>query len=224
MIGITWVSTAVYFKTINELVAQRLGGAHSAKLLLYSMDFQELRTLVERDDWATLEARLLEVAQRLVEGGAECIVIGSNTPHIVADAIRARVDVPLLHIVEETAKAIAQQRVRTVGLLGTKVTMESAFFRDRLAQAGIATVVPGDDDRAYVHARIFDELTHGVFTPATKRRYLEIIDTLRAQGAEGIVLGCTEIPLLIAQADCSVPVFDTTALHARAAVDFALQT
>jgi aspartate racemase len=224
LVGITWVSTAVYFKTINQLVAQRLGGAHSAKLLLSSLDFHELKTLVEQDDWIEIEARLIDVARRLEQGGAECIVIGSNTPHLIADAIRARVHIPLLHIVEETAKAIVLQRARKVGLLGTKVTMESAFYRDGLAKHDIETLVPGDADRAYIHARIFDELTQGVFTPETKRRFLDVIETLRAQGADGIVLGCTEIPLLLEQSDCSIPVFDTTALHARAAVDFALQT
>ena len=224
LIGITWVSTAVYFKTINQLVAERLGGAHSAKLLLTSMDFQELRTLVERDDWTQIEVRLIEEALRLEHGGADCVVIGSNTPHLVADAIRARLRVPLLHIVEETAKEIVARGMRKIGLLGTKVTMESAFYRDRLAKYDVETLVPGDDDRAYVHARIFDELTHDIFKPETKRRFLDIIEKLRAQGSDGIVLGCTELPLMIEQADCSVPVFDTTTLHARAAVDFALQT
>jgi aspartate racemase len=224
LVGITWVSTAVYFETINQLVNERLGRAHSAKLLLYSMDFQELRSLVELDDWVQIEGRLLEVARRLESGGADCVLMCSNTPHLVADAIRAQLRVPLLHIAEETAKAIVQQRVRQVGLLGTKVTMESAFFKERLARFDVKTLVPESDDRAFVHDRIFDELTRGVFTAETKRRYLEIIERLGANGAQGIVLGCTEIPLLIAQADCSIPVFDTTAIHSRAAVDFALQT
>lgn len=146
----------------------------------------------------------------------------TNTPHLVADTIREKIKIPLLHIAEETAKVIVEQGVSKVGLIGTKFTMENSFFKDRLAKFGLGTLIPGDEDRNFIHASIFNELTKGVFGEETKNKYLEIIEKLRADGAQGVIFGCTEISLLINQSDCSITVFDTTVIHSRAAVNFAL--
>jgi aspartate racemase len=159
----------------------------------------------------------------LLEGaGADCIAICSNTPHMAANAIRQKIKIPLVHIAEETAKEIAKQNIKTVGLLGTKPTMEGAFFKDKLQQAGIETVIPDNADRDYIHAAILNELTQGIFKNETKNKFLSIIDKLKMQNAGGVILGCTEIPMLINTADCSVPAFDTTLIHSRALVNFAL--
>lgn len=222
LIGITWISTAVYFKTINQLVTERLGGAHSAKILLYSMDFHEFKTLLEKNDWEQIEGILLGIARRLENAGADCIVMCSNTPHLVADMIRQKIQIPVLHIAEETAKAIVRQGASKVGLLGTKFTMEHSFFKERLSKFGSEALIPNSDDRDFIHASILNELTNGIFKEETKNKYLEIIEKLRGDGAQGVIFGCTEIPLLIDQSDCNITVFDTTAIHSEAAVDFAL--
>ena len=222
LIGITRLTTEVYFKMINRLVNERLGGAHSAKLLLYSMDFHELKTLLEKNDWEQIEETLSGIALRLENAGADCVVICSNTPHLVAGAIRQKIQIPLLHIAEETAQAIVKRGASKVGLLGTKFTMENNFFKDRLSKFGLETFIPDSEDRDFIHESIFNELTNGIFKAETKNKYLEIIESLRGEGAQGVVLGCTEIPMLIDQSDCNVTVFDTTAIHSEAAVDFAL--
>jgi len=220
--GLSWFSTTVYYRKINELVNERLGGAHSAKLLLYSVDFNEFKVLQERDDWDQVAAMLIDIARRLEAAGADCIVMCTNTPHLVADQIRQEINIPLIHIAEETAKAISDQAMHRVGLIGTKFTMESSFFKGRLTAAGIETLVPDDEDRDFIHSNIFNELTRGIFADEARQRYLEIIDRLGTRGAEGVVFGCTEISLLVNKSDSSLPVFDTTEIHARAAVDFAL--
>ena len=220
--GLSWFSTSVYYKTINQLTNQRLGGSHSAKLLLYSVDFVEFKTLQEKNDWETIEQMFTDIARRLENGGAHCIVMATNTPHLVADAVRQKIKIPLLHIAEETAKEIVRQKIKKVGLLGTKFTMENSFFKGRLAKFGINTVIPDDADRDFIHASIFTELTKGSFKDETKNKYLEIINRLQMDGAEGVIFGCTEISLLVKQSDCGIIVFDTTEIHSKAAVDFAL--
>ena len=222
LIGITWISTAVYFETINRLVSERRGGAHSAEILLFSIDFHEFKSLMAENAWERIEEMLSGIARRLESAGAECLVICSNTPHLAADAIRQKIRIPLLHIAEETARAVLAQGAGKVGLLGTKFTMEHPFFKERLSRFGVETLIPDGEDREFVHASILNELTAGVFKAETKKRYLEIIEKLRGDGAQGVILGCTEIPLLIAQSDCSLTVFDTTAIHSGAAADFAL--
>jgi aspartate racemase len=224
LIGITWVSTAVYFETINRLVAERLGGAHSAKILLSSMDFHEFKSPLEQNDWEQIEGILTDLARRLENAGADCLVMCSNTPHLAAETIQQNIRIPLLHIAEETAQAIVKQGARKVGLLGTKPTMEHSFFKARLSKFGLETLIPDSEDRDFIHASILSELTNGIFKTETKKKYLGIIEKLRVAGAQGVILGCTEIPLLIAQSDCRVPVFDTTAIHSGAAVDFALSS
>jgi aspartate racemase len=220
--GLSWYSTTVYYRTINQLTNERLGSSHSAKLILFSVDFEEFRILQNKGDWSAVEKMLSDVAMQLENAGADCIVMCTNTPHLVADTIRQKIKIPLLHIAEETAKEIVRQKINKVGLLGTKFTMENSFFKDRLSQFGIESIVPDDADKDYIHASIFNELTRGFFKDDTKIKYLEIIDKLKNDGAKGVVFGCTEFSILINSSDCSIPIFDTTAIHSKAAANFAL--
>ncbi len=220
--GLSWYSTSVYYKTINQLTNQRLGSSHSSKLILFSVDFEEFRLLQNAGNWGAVEKMLSDIAIQLENAGADCIVMCTNTPHLVADTIRKKIKIPLLHIAEETAKEIVSQKINKVGLLGTRFTMENSFFKDRLSQFGIDTIVPADADKDYIHASIFNELTRGFFKDDTKNHYLEIIEKLKSDGAKGVVFGCTEFSILINSTDCSIPIFDTTAIHSKAAADFAL--
>ena len=220
--GLSWYSTSVYYKTINQLTNQRLGSSHSSKLVLFSVDFEEFRLLQNAGNWNAVEKMLSDIAIQLENLGADCIVMCTNTPHLVADTVRQKIKIPLLHIAEETAKEIVSQKIDKVGLLGTKFTMENSFFKDRLSLFGIDTIVPDDADKDYIHASIFNELTRGFFKDDTKNKYIEIIDKLKSDGAKGVVFGCTEFSILINPTDCSIPIFDTTAIHSKAAADFAL--
>jgi aspartate racemase len=220
--GTTWVSTLDYYRIINQQVNERLSGLSSAKLFLYSLNFEEFKPPTDPNNWGGVTDTLVDVSKRLEHAGAECIVICANTPHMVADIVEKNISIPLIHIAEATAKEIKNQSMKKIGLLGTRFTMEQSFFRDRLSKQHVATIIPDANDREFIHNSIFNELGKGVFTHETKTQYVRIIDRLIAQGAEGIVLGCTEIPMLIKQEDCAVPIFDTTVIHAKAAVDFAL--
>jgi aspartate racemase len=220
--GLSWFSTAVYYNTINQLVNQQLGGSHSAQLLLYSVDFNDFKILQEKNDWDKIEQMFTDIALRLQNAGAECIIMATNTPHLIADLVQQKIKIPLLHIAEETAKEIVRQKVKKVGLLGTKFTMENSFFKDRLTKFNIETVIPDSSDRDFIHASIFNELTKGIFKDETKKKYIDIIAKLKREGAEGVIFGCTEIALLITQDDSNITVFDTTTIHSKAAVDFAL--
>lgn len=220
--GLSWFATSIYYKTINQLVSERLGDSHSAKLFLYSVDFNEINTLQEKNDLQQIEVILSEIAQKLENAGVDCLVMCANTPHLFADAIRQKIQIPLIHIVEETAKVIVEQRVERIGLIGTKFVMEHPFYKDRLEKLGLKTLIPDDEDRDFIHTTIFNELTKGDFKDETKNRYLEIIEKLRAAGAQGVIFGSTEISLFINQSDCNITVFDTTEIHSRAAVDFVL--
>src|SRR5689334_22589058 len=220
--GLSWFSTSVYYKTINELVTERLGGHHSAKILLYSIDAQDFGLLMSKADFTQADKLFSDIALMLENAGAHCVAICSNTPHIAAEAVRQKIKIALVHIAEETAKEIAKQKIKTIALLGTKFTMEHSFFRDRLEEAGVETIIPGKEDREYIHTAIIDELTKGIFREETKNKFLSIIDKLKMQNAGGVILGCTEIPILINSADCSIPAFDTTVIHSRALVNFAL--
>jgi aspartate racemase len=220
--GLSWYSTTVYYKTINQLTNQRLGNSHSAKLILFSVDFEEFRLLQNKGDWEAVQKMLSGIAIQLEKSGADCIVMCTNTPHLVADTIRQKIKIPLLHIAEETAKEIVNQKINKVGLLGTKFTMENSFFKDRLSVFGIETIVPDEADRDFIHASIFNELTRGLFKDETKNKFLDIINKLKTREANGVVFGCTEFSILISPTDCSIPIFDTTAIHSKAAVDFSL--
>ncbi len=220
--GTTWLSTAEYYRTINQMVNSRAGGLHSAKILLYSMDFEDFKPPSDAEGWKKAGEMLAGIARRLEAAGADCLLLCANTPHMVADAVQAKIGIPLLHIAEAAAREIENRKVHKAALLGTKFTMEQAFFRDRLTRHGIETLIPDASDREFIHRSIYDEFGKGIFTTETKKRYLQIIKNLEGRGATGVIFGCTEIPLLIQQKECDSPVFDTTLIHATAAVDFAL--
>jgi len=220
--GMTWLSTVEYYRLINQEVNERAGGRQSARLILYSVNFAEFVPSIDELGWRDIAARLATIARSLEDAGAEGLLLCANTPHKVADDVRAAITIPLIHIAEVTARAIRAKRLRKVALLGTRFTMEESFFRDTLTAADIESIIPEKDDRDFIHESIFGELGKGIFTAATKARYLQIIDALAKRGAEGVILGCTEIPLIVKPEDVSIPVFDTTQIHATAAVDFAL--
>lgn len=221
--GLSWESSAEYYRIINQTVKERLGGLHSAPCLMYSFDFAEIEALQMRDDWDEATARMIAAARQLERGGAECLVICSNTMHKMANAVQNAIDMPLLHIADPTAEAAKEQGVQQIALLGTRFTMEQAFFIDRLSQQhGLTVMVPDDHGRGVVHDIIYNELVVGKIKDTSRQRYQNIIGAMVEDGAQGVILGCTEIGLLIQQEHATVPVFDTTHLHAVAAVDWAL--
>jgi aspartate racemase len=219
----SWESTETYYRLINEGVKAQLGGLHSAQIAMVSVDFAPIEELQASDDWDAAGAVLAEAAQGIEAAGADFLVIATNTMHEVAPAIEAAITIPLLHIADATAGPIKAAGVQTVGLLGTAFTMERDFYRGRLAERhGLEVVVPEADDRATVHRVIYDELVLGEIRHESRAAYLGIIDGLRARGAEAVIEGCTEISLLVEQEHTTVPLYDTTALHAAAAVELAL--
>lgn len=222
--GMSWESTVPCYRMINEHVKQQLGGLHSAKLFLYSVDFYEIEKLQMAGDWQQAGEILGNAANALARAGAEVIVVCTNTMHKVADDIERIGGLPLLHIADATAEKIKGQGLRKIGLLGTRFTMEQDFYRGRLQDIHqIEVVTPDEADRAIVHRIIYEELCLGIVNDASREEYRQIIAKLELQGVEGIILGCTEITLLVGAADASVPVFDTTAIHALAAAEFSLK-
>jgi aspartate racemase len=221
--GISWVSTADYYKLINEGINDKLGGLNFSECLIYSFNYADIKKNNDANDWDSTFNMLLKGCQFLQQGGAEAIVLCANTMHLIAERLQEAIDIPIIHIATATAVEIQKEAIKKVGLLGTKFTMELDFFKDKLAENGIETIIPKNDaDRDFMHATIFEELGRGLVTEATKRRYLEIANQLIKEGAEGIILGCTEIPLVIKPEDISVPVFDTTLIHSMATVEFQL--
>lgn len=223
--GMSWESTVPYYRVVNETVRERLGGLHSARIVLHSVDFDEVESLQRAGAWADAGHLLAAVATSLQAAGADILVLCTNTMHKVAPEIEAAVDIPFLHIADPTAAAIKAAGVAKVGLLGTRFTMEQDFYRDRLvALHGIEVVVPDEDDREAVHRVIYDELCVGVVDGSSRRLFRGVIDRLVRAGAQAVILGCTEIGLLVGPGDSPVPLFDTTALHARAAADWAISS
>ena len=221
--GMSWESTVPYYRIVNEAVRDTLGGLHSAKIVLYSVDFDEIEQLQRTGDWDEAGAVLASAAVALEGAGAELLVLCTNTMHKVAPAIESAVGIPLLHIADPTAAAIKAAGLTRVGLLGTRFTMEQEFYRDRLsALHGIDVLIPGEGDRAVVHNAIYDELCLGIVNDASRAEYRAIIGRLVVAGAQAIILGCTEIGLLVGPSDSAVPLFDTTDLHARAAARWAM--
>lgn len=221
--GMSWESSAEYYRIINERVRDRLGGLHSARCLMWSFDFADVESLQHAGRWDDATALMIDAARRLERGGADFVVICTNTMHRMADAVQAAISLPLLHIADPTAARIRAAGLRRVGLLGTAFTMEQDFYKGRLADRhGLDVLVPGDADRAEVHRVIYDELVQGRAEPAARRAYRAVIARLVDRGAEAIILGCTEIMLLVRPEDSAVPLFDTTAIHAEAAVEWAL--
>ncbi len=220
--GMSWESSVEYERIINTEVRRRLGGTHSADLIVRSYDFAEIEALQESSDWEGAGRRLAGDAVRLEASGADLIVLATNTMHKVAPQIEAAIDIPLLHIADATAEAVRTGGITAVALLGTRYTMEQDFYRGRLEENGLSVVIPDPADRAFVHDVIFDELVQGRIVAASRQRYLEIIGRLHAEGAQGVVAGCTEIELLVTPEDVGLPYFPTTRIHAVAAVDAAL--
>lgn len=220
--GMSWESTQTYYRLINEGVKSRLGGLHSAKLVLYSVDFAEIEALQHKGDWPATARILSGAALSLENAGADFLMIGTNTMHKVAPEIEEATNIPLLHIADATANVLTQDNIQRVGLLGTRFTMEQAFYRERLEAAGIEVVTPDAAQRAEVHRVIYEELCQGKIQAASREAYLTVVNSLAEQGAQAVILGCTEIGLLIKQTDTSVPLYDTTAIHAAQAVEQAL--
>lgn len=221
--GMSWESTVPYYRLVNEAVARRLGGLHSAKVLLASVDFAEVEAMQRGGDWAAAARLLADTARSLERAGADFLVVCTNTMHKVADEIEGAVGIPLLHIADATAAEVKARGLSKVGLLGTRFTMEQDFYKARLrGRHGIEALVPAEADRAIVHRVIYDELCLGKVLDPSRGEYRRIIRGLVEQGAQGVVLACTEIPMLVGAADSPVPVFDTTALHARTAAEWAL--
>lgn len=221
--GMSWESTVPYYREVNQTIKRELGGLHSARVVLYSVDFHEVERLQHAGDWIAAGAMMADAARRVQAAGADFIVLCTNTMHKVAPAIEAAVDIPLFHIADPTAQAIKDAGLRKVGLLGTRFTMEQPFYKERLqALHGLDVVVPTPADRETVHRIIYDELCLGSIVDASRDAYRRIIAGLVAQGAQAVILGCTEISLLVTQQDASVPLFDTTAIHAHGAALWAL--
>lgn len=220
--GMSYISTLDYYKRINQGVNEYLGDSNFAECIIYSMDFGKVISLFEQDRWDVVLEMTTDAAKKLKAGGAEAILICANTVHMIADQLQEIIKLPVIHIARETAMEIKLSQLNKVGLLGTIPTMQLPFFIDILNKEGIAVIVPEPDERAYIHESIFSELGKGIFTEPTRNQYLKIIDELLKKGAQGIVLACTEIPLLITINDVSVPIFNTTQLHADAGVRFTL--
>ncbi len=222
--GMTCESSLVYYRLINEITREKLGGSHSARSVMVSVDFGEVEPHMERGEWDRVLAFMLDAARAVERGGADFLVLCTNTMHRFVEPIGREIKIPILHIVDATAVAIKKMGFATIGLLGTRFTMEEDFYRRRLLEKhGIASLVPDKEDRERVHRVIVDELSRGIIDPASRDAYWRIIRELAARGAQGIILGCTEIPLLVNRDQGDIPLFDTTEIHARAAVELALQ-
>ncbi len=222
--GMSWESSLEYYRIINEKVKNELGGLHSSKSILYSVDFEEIEVLQHQNKWEELTVIMINAAKSLEKAGADMVLICTNTMHKMADDVQKNISIPLVHIADATAQSIQQQGLKKIGLLGTKFTMEQDFYKGKLLEKyGIDVVIPNDTDREIVHKVIYNELCLGEIKDSSKKEYIRIIENLVRDGAEGIILGCTEIPLLVKQTDVSVPVFDTTTIHAENAVMKAIE-
>jgi aspartate racemase len=222
--GISWISTLDYYKLINEGINEKLGGLNSSKCIVYSFNYADIKENNDKNDWETTFKMVSEACHHLKNCGAEGIILCANTMHLIADRLQADISIPIIHIAEGTAKEIQTKGLKKVGLVGTRFTMEEDFFKHKLTDKGINVLIPDEIDRAFIHQTIFDELGKGIINESTKERYLSIIKNLINSGAEGIILGCTEIPLLIKNEDVDIPLFDTAMLHAKAAIEFSLET
>jgi aspartate racemase len=221
--GMSWESSAEYYRIINELVKENLGGLHSGRILLYSVDFAEIEVLQHQARWEEATEIMVDAARRLEKGGADFVLICTNTMHKMADDVLEAISIPLIHIADATGEKVKEKKMKTVGLLGTKFTMEEDFYAGRLQRTyGLKVVIPEEDERTIVHDIIFKELCLGIMKESSREKMKEIIEGLVSKGAEGVILGCTEIPLLIREQDSPVPIFDTTYIHCEAAVKKAL--
>jgi aspartate racemase len=220
--GMSWESTTLYYQHLNRMARQALGGQHSAQLLLWSCDFAPIAAMQAAGEWEAAGAVLAKAARRLQDAGAEAILIGANTMHKLAPQVEAAITVPLIHVADATAAAVKAAGVRRPLLLATRFTMEHDFYRDRLAEEGVIATIPDAAEREALHAIIYDELIQGRIEPESRARVVAMTQRAAAAGADGVIFGCTEITLLVAPADLTIPIFDTTEIHARAGMDFAL--
>jgi aspartate racemase len=221
--GMSWESTAVYYRLLNQMARERLGGQHSARLLMWSADFAPIAAMQAAGDWDAATAVLVDAARSLEGAGADAILICANTMHRMAPEVAAAIGIPVIHVADATARTLSAAGSRRPLLLATAFTMEQPFYRDRLADNGVGAIIPGDPERARLHAIIFDELVQGRFEPASRAEVVAIAEAaVAADGADAVILGCTEFGLLVSREDFSVPVFDTTQIHAKAGMDFAL--
>lgn len=221
--GMSWESSAEYYRIINQTTKEHLGGLHSAPIVMYSVEFNEIVRLQHEGKWDELTAIMVDAAKRLERAGADLVLICTNTMHKMASEVEHATSLPLLHIADATATRIIEKRLKTVALLGTRFTMEQDFYKGRLAEKhGLEVIVPSAEEMEIVHRIIYNELCQGTILDRSKKEYLRIINNLVSQGAEGVILGCTEIPLLVKQADVAVPIFDTTTIHAQEAVKMAI--
>ena len=221
--GMSWESTVTYYKIINETIKEKLGGLHSAKCILYSVDFQEIEECQANGNWEKSGEILGEAANNLEKAGADFIVICTNTMHKVVNQIKEKISIPILHIAEMTAEKILEKGLKNIALLGTKYTMEQDFYKSKLIEKGINVIIPDKNDIEIINEVIYDELCLGTINSDSKKKFLEIVDKLRSKGAEGIILGCTEIGLLIKNADTDVPLFDTAIIHAEQAAMYSIK-
>jgi len=222
--GMSWESSLEYYKIINESVKEKLGGLHSAKSLMYSVDFEEIEKLQHEGNWNKLTEIMIEAAKDLEKGGADFVIICTNTMHKMADEVQENIQIPLLHMADLTGENIQKKGIKKIGLLGTKFTMEEDFYKERLiSNFGMEVLIPDEEERQIVHDVIYNELCLGEIKTSSKDKFVKIINNLVKNGAEGIILGCTEIPLLIKQEDVEIPLFDTTTIHAKSAVEYALK-
>lgn len=221
--GMSWESTTHYYRLLNQSINTKMGGLHSAKIAMVSVDFQPLEILMQRGEWTELGERLAGAAQKIEKAGADFLLICTNTMHKVAGTVREAVDIPLLHIADATAERIKTENIKTVGLLGTRFTMEEEFYRGRLVEKhGLTVIIPSPEERKIVHDVIFEELCRGTVRTESRKVYLSVIDKMHWQGAEAVIEGCTEIGMLVNQDHTTIPLFDTTILHVEQAVRFAL--
>jgi aspartate racemase len=220
--GLTYVSTLEYYRYLNELANAKLGGNESAEIIIYSVNFGEIKKLTEAGNWKNISLIICKAAQTIEADGAACLLIGANTMHRIVDNVQAAVKIPVLHIAEAVAKEVLKNGLKKIGLLGTRYTMQLGFYSDHLAMHGIETIIPEQADIDFLNYTIYNEFSKNLFLPETKAGYLKIITRLKEKGAEGIILGCTEIPILVKQSDCDILLFDTAKIHSGAAVDHVL--
>jgi len=222
--GTGWVSSIEYYRFINKEINKRLGGHNFARCILFSINHGDIIDFINKKDMDGIYALLLDASSKLFVAGADCILLCANTLHMFADKLETQISVPLIHIVDATTKEIKKQHISKIGLLGTKATMEQDFYKSKFSDSGIEVIVPRSEERGLIHKIIIEELIKDIFTKESREQFINIIQTLKSKGAKGIVLGCTEIPLLVKQEDSDIPLFDTTLIHSLAAVDFALST
>jgi aspartate racemase len=220
--GLSYVSTIEYYRYINELANEKLGGTETVEIIMYSVNFGKIKVLTEANDWKNISVIICKAAQTIEAGGASCLLIGANTMHKIADEVQAAINIPVVHIAEAVAKEILKNGLKKVGLLGTRYTMQLGFYSDHLAVHGIETMIPDQEDIDFINYTIYNEFSKNIFLPETKARYLKVISKLKERGSEGIILGCTEIPFLVKQSDCDILLFDTVKIHSSAGVDHVL--